>query len=538
MHLPRRHSTAALLAVVTIVLHLFGGRAAAAGDDEPRSFTIAAAGDVLIHGRVALVASLLGGGTYDFTPMLAPIEPWIGDADLAICHMEGTISADNTGLSYYPLFVAPREIAEAIAAAGYDTCSTASNHAADAGWDGIVETLDMLDAAGVRHDGTARSEAERLPGLYTVDGVVVAHLSYTYGLNGLPNPRPWAVNVIDPERILADAAWAKDQGAAFVVVSLQWGVEYQVAPTGEQRALAETLTASSNVDLILGSHAHVVQPIDVLNGKVVVYGMGNHLSNQNSAYGAKYYGTEDGVVVTVTVTEQPDGSFAATKVEFTPTWVRLEDYAVLSAADALDTGAGPEALVAPLLQRTTERILMLGPPDIVAASPTPWPGMACAGRRATIVGSPRADVLVGTPGDDVIAGRGGADSIWGMGGNDVICGGRGNDTVDGGLGWDQAWGEEGDDALEGGLGRDRLDGGPGADLVSGGRDADALYGGDGDDVVSGGHGDDALFAGPGSDLLSGGDGADSLVGGSDGDRLDPGGGADSCRFGGTLFACG
>jgi poly-gamma-glutamate capsule biosynthesis protein CapA/YwtB (metallophosphatase superfamily) len=510
----------------------------ATAHDDARSFTIAATGDILIHGRVALVASLLGSGTYDFTSMLAPIEPWIGDADLAICHLEGTISADNTGLSYYPLFVAPRQIATAIAAAGYDTCSTSSNHAADAGRAGVAETLDVLDAAGLRHDGTARSQDERRPGLYDVNGVTVAHLSYTYGLNGLPNPESWAVNVIDADAILADAAWATQRGAEFVVVSLQWGAEYQVAPTAAQRDLAERLTASPDVDLILGSHAHVVQPIDVVNGKVVVYGMGNHLSNQNSAYGEKYYGTEDGVVVTVTVTEQPDGSFATDEVRFTPTWVRLEDYAVLSASDALATGAGPERLVAPSLERTTERILMLDPPDLVARSPEPWPALICAGRRATITGTAGPDLLVGTPGDDVIVGRGGADSIWGMSGNDLICGGGGDDTIDGGLGWDVLFGDDGADLLEGGLGRDRSDGGPGADRLLGGPDGDALYGGDGDDTIEGGPGDDALFAGPGSDHLSGGDGDDSLVGAADGDRLEPGGGADSCRFGAVVFACG
>jgi poly-gamma-glutamate synthesis protein (capsule biosynthesis protein) len=524
------------LAVVTLACLLAAGAQPAGAGGEPRSFTIAAAGDILIHGRVAQVAS--GNGDYDFTPMLTPIEPWIGDADLAICHLEGTISADNTGLSYYPLFVAPRELAAAIAAAGYDTCSTAGNHAADAGWEGIVATLDVLDAAGIRHDGTARTEDERLPGLYDVAGVTVAHLSYAYGLNGLPNPRPWAVNVIDPEVILDDAAWARHRGAAFVVVSLQWGIEYQVAPTPQQLALAETLTASGDVDLILGTHAHVVQPIDLVNDTVVVYGMGNHLSNQNSAYGHKYYGTEDGVVVTVTVTEQPDGTFAATRVEFTPTWVRLEDYAVLSAADALITGAGPEGLVGPSLQRTTDRILLLYPPGIVTRSVTPWPGVACAAMRATIIGTGGPDILVGTPGDDVIVGRGGSDSIWGMGGNDVICGGDGHDTIDGGLGWDRVFGGGGDDGIEGGLDRDLIDGGTGADRASGGPGDDALYGGDGDDTLLGGPGDDALFAGPGLDLLLGDSGDDTLVGGADGDRLDPGSGADSCRLSGTTFPCG
>jgi len=488
--------------------------ATAGADDEtaPRTFTIAAAGDVLIHGRVARVAALHGGGDYDFTSMLAPMEPWIGDADLAICHMEGTISADNTGLSYYPLFVAPRQIAEAIAAAGWDTCSTASNHAVDAGWDGIVETLDMLDAAGVRHDGTARDEDERLPGLYRANGVTVAHMSYTYGLNGLPKPsgKPWAVNVIDAEAILADAAWARAQGAEFVIVSLQWGVEYTVSPTGPQLALAQTLTASPDVDLILGSHAHVVQPIDVVNGKVVVYGMGNHLSNQNSSYGDTYYGTEDGLTVLVTVTEGPGGGFVSSGVEFVPTWVRLDDYAVLPTTHAIATGAGPDHLTVTSLQRTVDRVLLLDPPSLVALAADPWPAVTCEGRRATVIGTPGDDLIVGTPGDDVVVGRGGHDTIWGMAGDDRLCGGDGDDWLDGGGGWDRLSGDDGADGIAGGLGRDLIAGGPGPDRLFGEGDGDALYGGEGDDALWGGPGDDALLGGPGDDLLLGGDG-DTLI---------------------------
>ena len=91
---------------------------------------------------------LAPGPEYDFTPMLAPTEPWIGEADLAICHLEGTLSPTNTGLTYFPRFVGPHEVAAAIAATGYDTCSLAGNHAMDRGFSGVVDTIEILDRAG------------------------------------------------------------------------------------------------------------------------------------------------------------------------------------------------------------------------------------------------------------------------------------------------------------------------------------------------------------------------------------------------------
>lgn len=359
----------------------------------PRSFTIAAAGDVLIHQRITEVART-APGEYDFSSMFSSIEPWISVADLAICHLEVTLSADNTNISFFPKFVAPHEITDAIAGAGYDTCSTAGNHALDAGWPGLVTTLDLLDAAGVRHDGTARNPEERLPGLYDAAGVTVAHLSYTYGTNGQPIPQdhPYAVNLIDPTAILADAAWARDNGAEFVIVSLHWGLEQVVYPTGAQVALAELLLASPDIDLILGAHAHVVQPIGRVNGKYVVYGMGNHLSNQNGAWAEQYFSSEDGLLVLVRVSEQPDGSFAVDGIDIVPTWVRNLDYRILPVRTALAEGVTPTWALETSLRRTESRVRYLGVSGIrLAPAVLPAPPCHC---RHTILEVPETMLQV------------------------------------------------------------------------------------------------------------------------------------------------
>ncbi len=335
----------------------------------PRSFTLAVSGDVLPHQPV--VARAWTGGSYDFEPMLAPIRPLVEGADLALCHLEVPLSPDGGDLSGYPSFNAPGELAAALATTGYDGCSTASNHALDRQIAGVAATLDVLDAAGLGHAGTARS-AEEDDGVVTYDagGVRVAHLSTTYGLNGRPMPTaaPWAVDLIDADVLLAEAARARASGAEFVVVSLHWGTEYQTAPTEEQRALAGHLLASADVDLLVGHHAHVVQPIERIGDEVVIYGLGNSLSNQSARCCPA--ATQDGVVVALTVEEDLSGGapgpLRVRDVLVTPTWVEHPTYRVLPVPQFLAdpaTEAGLRAQLEASRARTTEAV---GPAVTVA----------------------------------------------------------------------------------------------------------------------------------------------------------------------------
>ncbi|MET9154923.1 CapA family protein [Streptomyces griseoflavus] len=263
------------------------GRPAPSASGRP-GFTLVASGDVLPHTSIIERARYDAGGTgYDFRPMLAGIRSVVAPADVALCHMETVYGADGdyTG---YPLFKSPPEIAHALAATGYDGCSTASNHTLDDGSDGIRRTLDALDRAGVRHAGSARSEQEsRTVTVLRAGGARVAHLAYTYDTNGLPMPpgQPWAVALVDEARIVEDARAARRAGADVVVVSVHWGTEWQDAPDERQTALARSLTASNtggrpDIDLILGTHAHVPQAYEKVNGTWVVYGMGDQVAGE------------------------------------------------------------------------------------------------------------------------------------------------------------------------------------------------------------------------------------------------------------------
>ncbi|WP_343035811.1 CapA family protein [Isoptericola sediminis] len=298
----------------------------------PVSFTVLAAGDLLPHGPV--VRSADGGERFD--RLLAGLDPWVAGADLALCHLEVPVAPDGTAPSGYPIFGAPPELVPALADQGWDGCSTASNHSVDRGYAGVVTTLDALDAAGMGHVGTARSHREQSrPQRYELErsgrSLVVAHLSATYGLNGLPMPSeaPWAVDLIDTGALVRAAVKARDRGGAdVVVVSVHAGTEYTEVLTEQQVDVAAALAASGAVDLVIGHHAHVPQRIERLDGGPhgagmwVAHGLGNLLSNQSaSCCDAR---TSSGVLLTATITEErPSAPALVTDVRWTASTVDI-----------------------------------------------------------------------------------------------------------------------------------------------------------------------------------------------------------------------
>lgn len=300
--------------------------------------TVAVTGDLLPHQPVLDAAH--HGDAYDFVPLLQGIRGPISRADLALCHLEVPLTREHEEISTYPVFNAPSELATALTAVGYDGCSVASNHAFDQGEAGVRSTLGALDRAGLGHAGTARTneEARRIQ-RYDVNGIRIAHLSYTYGLNGfaLPSGRAWLVNLINAKRILRDAGRAHKH-ADVVLVSLHWGAEYHAEPTPDQVRLARRLLRNSPIDALIGHHAHVVQPVDRVAGKVVVYGLGNLLSNQSAACCAA--ATQDGVIVELTLRGTHGGPVAVTGVRYRPTMVRFPQRRVV--------------LVEPLVHKTTD----------------------------------------------------------------------------------------------------------------------------------------------------------------------------------------
>ncbi len=262
----------------------------------PVDFTFVAAGDVLPHAGV--VRSATKNGKYDFSPLFKPIAPYIQGADLGICHMEVPVTPNGV-LSGFPRFAAPAALVRDLGESGWDGCTTASNHSVDKGWDGLVTTLNTFDAQRMGHSGTARTLGEsKNAQIYNIKKgsrvIQVASLSWTFGTNGLPRPsgKSWSVNVFtrghaEMDGLIKQAKRARAEGADVVIASIHCCVEYVTTETSDQDRIAKELADSGVVDLVVGHHAHVPQPIKKLKGGPngagmwVAYGLGNFVSNQN-----------------------------------------------------------------------------------------------------------------------------------------------------------------------------------------------------------------------------------------------------------------
>ena len=297
---------------------------AAAGTPAGPSVTLLFTGDMLVSDEMrAQAARNAGGRGYNFGPMLQRVAPLIRSADWSICHQETPISPDDKLLSGYPAFSAPYELAQVEKAVGYDACTTASNHTVDHGAAGVRGTLDVFDRVGIRHVGSARTPTEFSSlTIYTVHGLRIGHLAYTYGLNGIQPPNASTVHLIDPARIRADAHRIRAAGAQFVLVSLHFGIEKQQTPSAYQQQVAAAVMASPDVDLVVGHHAHVVQPIQRRpDGRWVVFGLGNFLAQQEVTPPDLTPAHRDGVIVRITVTPGAGGRWRVSRVGYIPTFV-------------------------------------------------------------------------------------------------------------------------------------------------------------------------------------------------------------------------
>lgn len=321
---------------------------------EPVSFTILAAGDVLPHTTV--IKNAQSGSGWDFTQLWSPVDPWVSAADLALCHMEVPIAPAGREPVGYPVFGAPSEIVANLASAGWDGCSTASNHAVDMGWSGLTATLDAMDAAGLGHVGTARTETEAAaPQLYTLERggqtITVAHLAATYSTNGIPIPSdaPWSVQMIDTDQLIDQATQARAAGADLVLASVHCCEEYVDTPTAKQVEIANELAASGQVDLMIGNHSHVPQAMDMIPGGPggagmwVAYSMGNMISNQDENCCRPQ--TSTGTFMWATVTKVGDEPPRVTGLEWTAVpGDRLGSKRIYAMPDLLD-----QRIEAPLL---------------------------------------------------------------------------------------------------------------------------------------------------------------------------------------------
>ncbi|WCC81087.1 CapA family protein [Cutibacterium equinum] len=324
---------------------------------------------MLWHGPTWQTAKRDGKGGYDFAPIFGTVAPIIRDADLSICHEEVPVAPKGTRYTSYPEFGVPTESAQAIADVGFDACSTASNHSFDRGFAGLKATLDAMDAKHVRHSGTARTEKEaQTPVILTAsNGVKLGLVSGAYGLNGStpPENQSWAWSDIEADHLIKRAEAAKKAGADIVIVAMHSGLEYHHEPTEQQVQLAEKLTASPAVDMVYCHHSHVVEPWARINGKIVMYGMGNLVAQQPPDMPRTY----EGVIGRVTFSMN-SGKVSTTKAEYIPILIGSKKdgpIRIHAVHNELTSGHGKETRLEEAEREVSKTVLSLGVQGVTEA---------------------------------------------------------------------------------------------------------------------------------------------------------------------------
>ncbi len=254
------------------------------------------AGDIMGHDSQIESALAMGQGQYDYSSCFRYIEPFITSADIAVGNLEVTLAGPPyTG---YPAFSSPDELANELKKVGFDILVNANNHAIDRRRKGLERTVDLLDSIGLIHTGVFKNPYERIVGYPLIvekNGIRMAILNYTYGTNGIQVSHPNIVNYIDTSLIRNDLEKASTADPDFTFVIMHWGLEYERTENKEQVNMANFLFRHG-ANAIIGSHPHVVQPIKEFGkGNLVVFSMGNLISNQRKRY------TDGGIMVEVTL---------------------------------------------------------------------------------------------------------------------------------------------------------------------------------------------------------------------------------------------
>ena len=245
--------------------------------------SMAMVGDALIHATVYLTANRYANyNGYDFKPMLKYTKELIQDYDLAYYNQETILGGKELGLSTYPLFNSPYEVGDAFIDAGFNLVSLATNHTLDKGEKGILNSRAYWNKQeNVVAAGSYSSNEERDKIIVSEkNGLTYAFLSYTTYTNGLivPKGKEYLVNVYDKEKVKKDVEAYKDK-VDVIMVAMHWGTEYVSYPTTAQKEIANYL-ASLGVNLIIGTHPHVIEPIEYIGDTLVIYSLGNFVSSQ------------------------------------------------------------------------------------------------------------------------------------------------------------------------------------------------------------------------------------------------------------------
>ncbi len=306
---------------------------------------ILSTGDLLMHLPVITSSYDANQKTYNFEKIFTHLSTYTSKSDYSVINMEGTLA--ESGFSGYPAFKCPDNLIDSAKAAGFNMFLTANNHANDGGPNGFKRTAEVLRSKNVDFIGTRINENDKKYIVKDINGIKVGMVNYTYGtindsgvssVNGIPTGvhNSKLLNVFDYNKL--DAFYAEQQkiieemkkfGAEKIIYFIHWGDEYQLKENKLQQGIARKLS-DLGVDVIVGGHPHVVQPMDTIHsdisGKdtICIYSVGNAISNQRKErMNLKTGHTEDGVLFLVSFTKYSDGNVLTSGVDVIPTWVNL-----------------------------------------------------------------------------------------------------------------------------------------------------------------------------------------------------------------------
>ncbi|MDO8505091.1 MAG: CapA family protein [bacterium] len=298
------------------IISFVGEKPTPVAKEKKTEAVIVSVGDIFLHDTNINAAFNPTTKTYDFGSVFSAVADYFTDADLSTAWL-GAVYDPQGPYSGYPLFKSPPALIETLQNIGMDAVFR-TNHAMDFGVKGLNLTTQILEQHNIAQIASAATEEDsKKIFVYQKDDLKIAYLGYIYGMNGLPIPQPWMANLIDHEKIKNDIAQAKQQ-VDFVVVALHFGNEYERFPNAWQKETVQKI-ADAGADLIIGSHVHVIQPVDTVtttDGRTVyvAYGLGNFYCDQRDRY------TDAGMILKYKI-EKNDGKTTLKEISYLPTAV-------------------------------------------------------------------------------------------------------------------------------------------------------------------------------------------------------------------------
>ena len=309
--------------------------------------TIGSTGDILLHDKVIRSGYDPATGTYSYDSIFSVFSRFVSQMDYAVANLEVTLCGTDNGYSYagYPQFNSPDAIVDALKSAGFDMLLTANNHSYDTGYKGFIRTQQIIADRGLAHIGTRPDAADKNYVVQEINGIKIGMICYTYNtgvdangnvsLNGHPLNSEASALVnsfayLDLpgfyEKLTGELAQMRADGAEATMLYIHWGDEYNTTPNSVQKKMAQAL-CDLGIDVIVGNHAHVIQPVELLTNSndenkktLCLYSMGNALSNIRKSASRPVH-CEDGLLFSVTFAKYSDGTVLVESAEILPTWV-------------------------------------------------------------------------------------------------------------------------------------------------------------------------------------------------------------------------